>query len=181
MTIIPSIRDFIKIVEGARPADGSLSLYHSTETEFDILNSRPFTHFGNKKAAIGRIYWMTTYGGHSRSDENHLYCVRFIAKNPLTIYDNSKNHELSDIGESVIRALEKQGKEAELFWPSSQNIINLIENHGFDCLSYRNRGEGGNSYINISNKNIASVVSHEILSYSDVLKLMKTFYPDRGF
>lgn len=155
---VSSIRDFIQIVEGARRADGTVELYHSTETAYDVLDSAPFTHFGNKKAAIGRIYWMTTYGGHSSRADSHLYCIRFIANNPLTIYDNSKNHSLSDICNAVIRSLNRKGMEIEPFYPSSQNIIKLINEHGFDCLTYRNRGEGGTSYINISDDNLAAMV-----------------------
>lgn len=165
------MRDWIGLVESRLRI-----LYHGTDQPIDFVHCRPLTHFGNRKAAINRIAWKATR--HS-ADTYYLYSVEFVGHHPLWIYDNGFNHNLPGMVEVVQKAIAKQSLRSPHLAYDADVIADAVRTLGFDCLAYRNRAEGGTSYVALGPENIKQMISTEMITGQEATKLAAQWHNER--
>jgi hypothetical protein len=162
-----------------------IKLYHSTDEPIDMAQCLPFTHFGNRRAALRRIAWKVE-GRRQRGATvpNYLYGVVFVTAKPLWIHDAGFNHNWPALVAAIVRAIDKSNLE----WPTRDRfrralpgygdpdfagrLARAVRDLGYDSLAYRNRAEGGNSYVALGPENIAEVVSSETITGDEAIDRM---------
>ncbi len=153
------------------------TFYHSTPAGVDFDEFKPFSHFGTQKAASERMETMGPQSHHTEAARNEMkprtIPVHIKVDNPLEVIDNglsdANQHFVASIKglldkvddatlEGYIKGYQRRnllGKEEETY----EYLANMLENLGYDGLSYLNKVEdtGSQSIVPIRPQQIRSV------------------------